>query len=59
MRAFVDLRRWVHSYEGLRRKVEDMEKKYDSRFQVVFKALNGIMKPPPEKPKRRIGVNVD
>ena len=55
MRAFVALRRMVVTYESLRRKIDAMEKKYDGRFQVVFKALKELMKPPPEKPKRRIG----
>ncbi len=55
MRAFVALRRWVITHEGLRRKVEDMEKKYDGRFQIVFKALKELMEPPPKKPKGPIG----
>jgi hypothetical protein len=55
MRAFVDLRRWALSYESLRRKIENMEKKYDGQFQVVFTALKKLMEPPPEKPKGRIG----
>jgi hypothetical protein len=55
MRAFVSLRRWVLSYESLRRKIEEMEKKYDGNFRIVFTALKELMDPPPEKPKRRIG----
>lgn len=55
MRAFVALRRMVITYESLRRKIDAMEKKYDDRFQVVFKALKELMEPPPAKPKRRIG----
>jgi hypothetical protein len=47
MRAFVALRRWVITYEGLRRKIEDMEKKYDGNFQVVFTALRELMAAPP------------
>ena len=59
MRAFVALRRWVIPYEGLRRKIDDMEKKYDGKFQVVFTALKELMAPPPEKPKRRIGFGAE
>ena len=59
MRAFVALRRWVITYEGLRRKIEDMEKKYDGQFKVVFTALRILVTSPPEKPKRRIGFGAD
>jgi phage regulator Rha-like protein len=59
MRAFVELRRGVFTYEGLKRKIDAMEKKYDGQFQVVFTALKKLMEPPPEKPKRRIGFHHD
>jgi hypothetical protein len=39
MRAFVKLREMVASHEDLMRKVEEMEKKYDHQFQVVFEAI--------------------
>ncbi|MFC1644031.1 ORF6N domain-containing protein [Candidatus Omnitrophota bacterium] len=59
MRAFVALRRWAITHEGLRRKIDAMEKKYDGQFQIVFKAIRKLMEPPPEKPKRRIGFHHD
>ena len=59
MRAFVELRRGVFTYESLKRKIDTMEKKYDGQFQVVFTALKKLMEPPPEKPKRRIGFHHD
>jgi len=55
MRAFVGLRRIALTYTGLKRKIDDMEKKYDTQFSVVFEALRKLLEPPPEKPKRRIG----
>ena len=55
MRAFVSLRRIALTYTGLKRKIDDMEKKYDSQFSVVFEAIRKLLEPPPEKPKRRIG----
>jgi len=58
MRAFVALRRMVLTNEGLKRKIEAMEKKYDSQFGVVFEALKRLLEPP-EKPKRRIGFHPD
>lgn len=55
MRAFVKLRRVGLTYAGLRHKIEDMEKKYDKQFSVVFKAIKKLMEPLPAKPKPKIG----
>lgn len=56
MRAFVSLKRMAITYEGLRRKIDEMEKKYDGQFQIVFEAIKKLMEPPiEEKPRRRIG----
>ncbi len=55
MRAFVRLRQMLLSHVDLARKVEALEKKYDSQFKVVFDALRQLMQPPEEKPKRPIG----
>jgi hypothetical protein len=54
MRAFVRLRRIIASNADLARRLDALEKKYDSRFKVVFEAIRGLMAPP-TKPKRRIG----
>jgi len=51
MRAFVKLRRLLSSHADLRRKIEDMEKKYDGQFKVVFDAIKALMQPP-SKPKK-------
>ena len=56
MRAFVALRRMAVTYRELKRKLEEMEKKYDGQFQVVFQALKQLIDPPAEKKqKRQIG----
>jgi len=49
MRTFVQLRGLLASHEGLARKLEDLEKKYDTQFKVVFDAIRELMTPP-EKP---------
>jgi ORF6N domain-containing protein len=54
MRAFVRLRRFVLSYADLTRKLQELERKYDAQFQVVFDAIRALMEPPPT-PRRRIG----
>lgn len=52
MRTFVALRRWILSNEGLRHKIEELEKKYDGQFQIVFTALKKLMEPPAGKTRR-------
>ena len=59
MRAFVSLRRIAVTYIGLKRKIDQIEKKYDGQFAVVFQAIKKLLEPPPEKPKRRIGFHPD
>ena len=54
MRAFVRLRRILASHAELARKLEELEKKYDSQFKVVFDAIRQLMAPP-EKPPKKIG----
>jgi hypothetical protein len=56
MRTFVKLRRLLVSNEELARKLEALEKKYDTQFKVVFDAIRELMKRPPPDPDRpRIG----
>ena len=54
MRTFVRLRKMLSTHKDLLRKIEEMEKRYDSQFKVVFEAIRELMTPA-EKPKRRIG----
>ncbi|MBI5576433.1 MAG: ORF6N domain-containing protein [Deltaproteobacteria bacterium] len=54
MRVFVRIRRLLVSREELARKVEALERKYDSQFRGVFDAIRALMEPP-KTPRRRIG----
>ena len=54
VRVFVRLRHLLETHKSLARKINDMEKKYDSQFAVVFDAIRQLMAPP-EKDQRRIG----
>jgi hypothetical protein len=54
MRTFARLRQMLLSHSDLTRKLENLEKKYDAQFKVVFDALRQLMAPP-TKPRRRIG----
>ncbi len=57
MRTFVKLRKLLASQKELVRRLDELEKKYDKHFQVVFDAIRQLMLPP-EKPKRPIGFQV-
>jgi hypothetical protein len=54
MRAFVRLRKILASHADLARRLEELEKKYDSQFRVVFDAIRQLMVAP-EKPPKKIG----
>lgn len=61
MRAFTKLRQLMLKHADLRRKIEEMEKKYDHQFKVVFQAIKELLEPPalpPPKPKGSIGFHV-
>jgi hypothetical protein len=55
MRAFVQLRRMLLTNADLRRKIEEMEKKYDKQFIIVFEAIKKLLEPPKRAEKRIIG----
>lgn len=57
MRAFVKLRQMLASNAELARKLNEMEKKYDAQFKIVFDAIRQLMTPPEPK-KRKIGFEV-
>jgi hypothetical protein len=57
MRAFVSLRWMVSSNKALLQKLEEMERKYDKQFKIVFEAIRQLMTPPETK-KRKIGFDL-
>ena len=58
MRAFVRLREIMATHKDLVRRLNEMERKYDAQFRVVFDAIRELMTPPESK-KRKIGFLVD
>jgi hypothetical protein len=54
MRAFVRLRELLATHADLARRLDELEKKYDKQFAVVFDAIRQLMAPPKEV-KREIG----
>ena len=58
MRTFVRLRWILADNAGLARRLDELEKKYDVQFKVVFDAIRSLMQPPEPK-KKRIGFLTD
>jgi hypothetical protein len=58
MRAFIQLRRMLLTNVDLRHKIEEMERKYDKQFSIVFRAIKQLLEPPPLKRKPPIGFSV-
>lgn len=54
IRTFTKLRELISTNVKLRKKIEEMEKKYDSKFKKVFDVLKQLLMQE-EKPKSRIG----
>jgi ORF6N domain-containing protein len=54
MRAFVRLRQMLRPTVTLIRKIDEMERKYDTQFSVVFEAIRDLMRPSAAS-RRRIG----
>jgi ORF6N domain len=57
MRAFTRLREMLVGHEDLKRKIEDMERRYDGQFRVVFEAIKELLAGETQ-PKRKIGFEV-
>jgi len=54
MRAFMKLREMIVSHKDLARRLDDLEKKYNQQFRIVFDAIRELMAPP-AKSRRKIG----
>ncbi len=58
MRAFVRLRQILSTNRELAKRLDELERKYDAQFKIVFDAIRQLMSPP-EPPKKRIGFLVE
>ena len=54
IRTFVKLREMIVSNKDLARKLNDLEKRYDGQFQIVFEAIRQLIEVE-ESPNRKIG----
>jgi hypothetical protein len=58
MRAFVRLREMIATNRDLARRLDDLEKRYDAQFKVVFDAIRQL-RALPAKARRSIGFRVE
>ncbi len=54
MRTFTKIRGMLATHKELKQKIEEMEKKYDYQFKIVFDTIKQLIEPP-QKSKKRIG----
>lgn len=57
MRAFVAIKRMSLTYAALKKKIQEMEKKYDVKFRVVFEAIEQIIQEMVKADRRLFGSN--
>jgi hypothetical protein len=57
-RAFVQLRRAIATNDELRKKIEQTERCYDAKFEIVFSAIKQMLELT-EKPKSGIGFHAE
>jgi len=58
MRTFVRLRQLLASHADLAARLEEMEKKYDAQFKIVFDAIRHLVSPPTAAPRKQIGFGI-
>jgi len=58
MRTFTKLREMLQTHTQLRKEIEDMEKRYDCQFKIVFDTIKQLLDPPGKK-KRKIGFHIE
>ena len=54
MRTFIKMREMLVAHRDILKRVEEMEKRYDRQFRVVFQTIKKMMSPP-NTSKRKIG----
>ena len=55
IRTFIKIREFIFNHKDIQKKIEELERKYDAQFKVVFEAIRNTEETPGIKPKREIG----
>jgi len=61
IKAFERLRMMISAHKELAHKLKELEQriaKHDEEIQTLFEAIQGLMEPPPQNPKKEIGFHV-
>lgn len=58
VRAFIQLRALMTTHADLALRLDELERRYDHRFQVVFAAIRRLIQPPESPERPRIGFRV-
>jgi hypothetical protein len=53
VRAFVRLRRLLATHADLAQRIEELERKFDGQFAIVFDAIRALMEPPEDDEAKR------
>jgi hypothetical protein len=59
IRVFVKLRQMALNHEQLSHRIDELEKKYDGQFRIVFQAVRELIGPHSVPAKRRIGFRTE
>lgn len=54
MRTYIKMREVLSNYKEIVKKIEELEKRYDKQFRIVFEIIRELNNPP-EKPRKQIG----
>jgi len=57
VRAFIKLREFLNSHKELAKKIDELEGKYDKRFQAVFEAIKQLVQKE-NKPRKPFGFQI-
>lgn len=57
VRTFVRLRETLYAHAELTKRIDEMEKKYDKQFRIVFDAVRQLMTTP-DQPRKKIGFHL-
>ncbi len=55
MRAFVSMRQMLSEHKDLAKRIDNLEKRYDKQFALVFDAIRRLMEPPTTAAKKKFG----
>ena len=55
MRTFTKIKEFILSHKDLQKKIEELERRYDAQFRVVFETIKELEEPLKQKRKRTIG----